>query len=211
VNGHTLLRAWAASLAFALALPAFAAAAQKEPLGRRPQPRGACMRHASVLADDAVTILSGPADVEELADQAAEAAFASVAFDLAKAGKAGRLKPLIDLSHAILCTRDAGGRTLLHWAARNGSLPVLRLLVEQGADVNAVDYEGMTPLHSLASRGDIEGLRLLLEKGANPELATPEGTTALHLAARAGQIEAVRVLSVHRDDACVRGGIRLPF
>lgn len=37
--------------------------------------------------------------------------------------------------------------TLLHWAAAYGDLPTVQLLIENGANVNALNGEGVTPLH----------------------------------------------------------------
>lgn len=43
-------------------------------------------------------------------------------------------------------TADAGGRTLLSWAAQRGNLDAVEFLVAQGADVNRRDAAGVTPL-----------------------------------------------------------------
>jgi ankyrin repeat protein len=42
---------------------------------------------------------------------------------------------------------DVGGNTPLHFAAYGGSVALIRVLVEMGADVNAVNREKRTPLH----------------------------------------------------------------
>jgi len=43
--------------------------------------------------------------------------------------------------------RVDSGNTLLHIAADNGDLDVMKLLVSRGAEVNAKGYHGYTPLH----------------------------------------------------------------
>lgn len=50
--------------------------------------------------------------------------------------------------------RDNSGYTALHYAARNGHLPVCKLLVRNRADVNAVTKAGgATALHRAATAG----------------------------------------------------------
>lgn len=51
-------------------------------------------------------------------------------------------------------SRDAGGYTALHYAARNGHLEVCRFLLSNGADINAITKAGCaTALHRAASAG----------------------------------------------------------
>lgn len=63
------------------------------------------------------------------------------------------------------------GRTALHQAVKYGGLPLIKLLIERGADVDAVDAAGETPL-SLCGRETVGSVRkiarLLIESGADP-------------------------------------------
>ncbi len=43
-------------------------------------------------------------------------------------------------------TRDIHGRTALHYAAQIQNDPLLQLLIDAGADVNAASNDGVTPL-----------------------------------------------------------------
>lgn len=49
--------------------------------------------------------------------------------------------------------KDSAGYTALHYAARNGHLDVCRILLENGADVNAVTRGGVTALCRAATTG----------------------------------------------------------
>ena len=82
----------------------------------------------------------------------------------------------------------------LQRAARNGHAEVCRLLLEQGADVNATNWLGLTPLFLAAWRGHVEVCRLLLERGANVHAVTRNNDTPLHDAARNGQADVCRLL-----------------
>ncbi|KAI5785427.1 ankyrin repeat protein, partial [Pyronema domesticum] len=81
----------------------------------------------------------------------------------------------------------------LHFAARHGNLPVLELLLQYGADEDAVDQFGCTPLHHAAgacrekdlSEDITEQERLavveaLLDAGANMDIRDKIGNTPLH-------------------------------
>jgi len=55
----------------------------------------------------------------------------------------------------------------IHAAVAVSQMPIVRMLVENGADVNARQQHGWTPLHAAAQNGDEEIVRLLLKKGAD--------------------------------------------
>lgn len=59
---------------------------------------------------------------------------------------------------------------------------VMRLLLRNGADVNAKNHRGETPLHLAASDGEASRIRLLIESGADINAVDRHGWTALHYA-----------------------------
>ena len=67
------------------------------------------------------------------------------------------------------------GWTALHHAAEHNSSQAARLLLEQGADPNALNQEGESPLHLAAGA---EVISVLLSWGANLDLLDGSGTTA---------------------------------
>jgi len=70
------------------------------------------------------------------------------------------------------------GATALTIAAETGAVEVLRLLLAQGADIDARSASGWTPLMRACNAGQVETARALLEAGADPELRNAEGYSA---------------------------------
>ena len=75
-------------------------------------------------------------------------------------------------------------RTALHCATQRGRAEVVRILIEQGASVNAATSTGDTPLH-LAAQDQKNGATTtseLIKAGANVILQNSMGWTPLHCA-----------------------------
>ena len=69
-------------------------------------------------------------------------------------------------------------RTALHKAAKSGEeLYIVKILLENGADVNAKTADGTTALHLAAQYGNENAARVLLEHGANvhARMVPPQG------------------------------------
>jgi len=80
-------------------------------------------------------------------------------------------------------------------AAMRRDTAKVRLLLKQGADVNAAQGDGMTALHWTATHGFAEQARMLVYAGARLDATTRNGNyTPLHLAARAGSAAVVKAL-----------------
>ena len=86
---------------------------------------------------------------------------------------------------------EADGTTALHWAVRQDSEPLVRLLTRSRGSVSAANRYGVTPLALAAVNGNVRTTELLLAAGANPNAATPEGETVLMAAARTGNPDVV--------------------
>ncbi len=112
------------------------------------------------------------------------------------------------------------GPTALHRAAANGDLPLLRLLLANGAKVAdapnvaraaafghcreclrllleagaAADTPGRSALQDAAASGDVEMVRMLVDKGANVNAADRRGYTALMRAALSYEPGALAVI-----------------
>ena len=88
---------------------------------------------------------------------------------------------------------DDRGRTPVMLAAGVGTIDAMKVLIDAGADVNAVDSTGATAL--MFGIRDIAKVRLLLEAGARATDKTRQSQTALLLAASTtGSLEIVKLL-----------------
>jgi len=67
-------------------------------------------------------------------------------------------------------------------ASRQGHLPIVRLLLEKGADINAQGLQKETALMAAVQKGHSDVVRFLVEKGADKTLQNARGKTALYLA-----------------------------
>ena len=90
--------------------------------------------------------------------------------------------------------RDDYGITILMYAAIAGDIEMTRLLLENGALINAQTDNGITALIYAVSAGHVEVTRLLLENGAPINTQIDGGITALMYAASAGHVEVTRLL-----------------
>ena len=102
-------------------------------------------------------------------DRAAERFFGSC-----RSGDLDVVRDLLAAEPSLASLVDArsqfGGWTGLHYAAREGRLDVVRLLLEHGADPNAREAGDNTgPLHWAAAHRALEVVRGLLDAGADPQ------------------------------------------
>lgn len=105
-----------------------------------------------------------------------------------------------DHAKNMINSRDHRGFTVLHKAIESGNMEVIRLLIEQGADINAEvagpDPEGWTALHLAAFDGHHEVVKYLLDHGA--DLSRPgkgaSKMTPIRVAVTRAHPESVRVL-----------------
>jgi hypothetical protein len=102
---------------------------------------------------------------------------------------------------------DENGATAFLRASQSGDVPLMELLLENGADPHINTELGVTPLAVAAGIGWVEGVtsewstaqtvaavKLLLELGIDPNYQADTGRTALHGAGHKGSTEVARLL-----------------
>ncbi|OTB07210.1 hypothetical protein M426DRAFT_8938 [Hypoxylon sp. CI-4A] len=92
---------------------------------------------------------------------------------------------------------DENGNSALHWACHGGNIPVLKLLLDAGANVNVQDYGGQTPLMKAAHRGNAECVEALLSvMRCNVNMVDSQGRSALHYAAASPYLGGSKVITL---------------
>lgn len=111
---------------------------------------------------------------------------------------------------------NSRGVTPISAAAHKGYVPIMRLLIDAGAFVNAVNQSGSTALIQVTDRasyvyslarlitvincvqaahfGHYQAVVMLLEEKANPHFANSKGTTALMRASQEGHVSITKAL-----------------
>ncbi|WEW55327.1 hypothetical protein PRK78_000756 [Emydomyces testavorans] len=70
---------------------------------------------------------------------------------------------------------DNAGNTPLQIAALEGSVDIVKFLLEAGCDINTKNIDKDTPLIDAVENGHLDVVRLLLDAGANPRVGNAEG------------------------------------
>jgi hypothetical protein len=100
--------------------------------------------------------------------------------------------PIEDIDH-----RDEYGNTLLLVACQYRCEAIVRILLNKGADPNAINTSGASPLHFACYKETMSKsiAKLLLQNGANPEVnETTYGCTPLHYCAGTGDTDFCKML-----------------
>jgi len=91
-------------------------------------------------------------------------------------------------------TRGTTGDTPLHVVCSWGDLEAVRLLLDAGAEVNAVGDIGRTPLFCVLASGNVDIVRALIAAGADLTHRDEFGDRALDVALLAGKSHAISEL-----------------
>ncbi|KAF4993639.1 hypothetical protein FGRMN_6357 [Fusarium graminum] len=104
------------------------------------------------------------------------------------------LKPLLEHDPSLVSSANDLSQTPLFSAAIRGSSSAIKLLLEKGADIRALDGSKNSVLHHLASSDKSSLLKLLLEHGADINWQNSQGDTPLHVAIHGGLSSAIKIL-----------------
>ncbi|UKZ57383.1 hypothetical protein TrVGV298_011238, partial [Trichoderma virens] len=101
--------------------------------------------------------------------------------------------PLLINAHADVNVKAKDGSTPLHMAVKRKD--IVQILLDNDADMEAIDLEGRTPLYQALADGTIGVADLLIDKGADVATAAKDGRTPLHMAlTEYGPPEAIELL-----------------
>uniref|UniRef100_A0A8D1K420 Palmitoyltransferase n=1 Tax=Sus scrofa TaxID=9823 RepID=A0A8D1K420_PIG len=105
--------------------------------------------------------------------------------DIVKATQYGifeRCKELVEAGYDVR-QPDKENVSLLHWAAINNRLDLVKFYISKGAVVDQLGGDlNSTPLHWAIRQGHLPMVILLLQYGADPTLIDGEGFSSIHLA-----------------------------
>ncbi|XP_048753811.2 uncharacterized protein LOC125665218 isoform X2 [Ostrea edulis] len=90
--------------------------------------------------------------------------------------------------------RDKVGSQCLHYAAQEGLLDIVKLLLDEGARVNCFDHNGRSPLHNAASRGHLDVVIHLVANGAQVTSLDWDNHTPFEKAVISRCVDVVEVL-----------------
>ncbi|RZJ73936.1 ankyrin repeat domain-containing protein [Flavobacterium sp.] len=99
-------------------------------------------------------------------------------FDLARTGSAEQAEKLLNQDQKLVNTTNTDGYTPLILACYRSNNAVAKLLLQKGANIDAISGMG-TALMASVVKGNLEMAKHLIERKANPNLSDANGTTAL--------------------------------
>jgi len=85
----------------------------------------------------------------------------------------------LTMAQAVHTTDAQNGNRILHIASQNGHFDLVKLIVENGADVNVQNLKGQTALHMSVAYDLYSITKFLLGKGADPKVKNGDGHEAL--------------------------------
>lgn len=149
----------------------------------------ACIRAFQPENDqDAMQIVTSLRDSHQVNLNQKDAKGSSILYTLIQQNSLLGTQFLLEAGADVAGEQGPCGETLMHIAAKNGSLEFMRLLCEHGATVDEPDEKGRTPLYYAALRAYTHGqtnaqahqmVEFLLEKHASPDTFLEGGHTLL--------------------------------
>ncbi|KAG5676726.1 hypothetical protein PVAND_006538 [Polypedilum vanderplanki] len=111
-----------------------------------------------------------------------------------KAAKDGLCEVLKEATKKELNNKDSDGMTPVLWAAFEGKLDALRLMIGRGGDPNKTDQFGNSALHLSAAKGHFAVVDFLIKYGVNLYALDIDNHTAKELAAINNREDILRYL-----------------
>lgn len=127
-------------------------------------------------------------------------------FQAAQTNKYEEVKEILDFNTELVNYENDEGLTPLGYAAHFGNKDVVQILLQYGADVNAVSHSKIpyipsnTALHAaIAGERNLDVIRLLLKSGARTNILDSNGQTCLHSAAFHNNSDEIIKLLIEHD------------
>nr|CCC95088.1 predicted ankyrin repeat family protein [Trypanosoma congolense IL3000] len=112
----------------------------------------------------------------------------------ARAKDVSKCSDMLKQKPSLIDSVEAGGFAALHFAAFNGDLDMLYMLLEYKPTLHLKNYDGNTPMIMAAKVRQHKAIKVLVDAGADVNFRTPTGGTAAHFAASMGHADTVRYL-----------------
>ena len=100
--------------------------------------------------------------------------------------------------------KNGYGYTALIDASKNGDLEKVKLLIENGANIEVKDNNGDTALILASYYRRLEIVKYLVEKGANINATNDNGWTSLMYASKYGELETIKYLLENGTDVNIK-------
>eukprot|EP00596_Hydrurales_sp_CCMP1899_P005212 CAMPEP_0119052398 /NCGR_PEP_ID=MMETSP1177-20130426/73701_1 /TAXON_ID=2985 /ORGANISM="Ochromonas sp, Strain CCMP1899" /LENGTH=724 /DNA_ID=CAMNT_0007031951 /DNA_START=2705 /DNA_END=4879 /DNA_ORIENTATION=- len=94
-----------------------------------------------------------------------------------------------------LDVKNGFGRDAMQIAARNGSIPMLSMVLQAGGSISTRGAKGDTLFHLAAYNGHLSTMKWLKSNGILPESVDLYGQTAMHIACRRAELEVLIYLN----------------
>lgn len=112
-------------------------------------------------------------------------------------GKQRLVELLLSFNECSIDESDDTGATPLILATLKGNMPICKMLIDRGANVNHQNLNGHTPVKYAGSKNHKDLLIYLLDNNGNPNARDQIGDTSLHRCASMEHHECLRILLTH--------------
>jgi len=112
----------------------------------------------------------------------------------AKMGDADEILHLIYNGANVSGEFGAAKSNPMHWAAWSGDIECIKILLNNGADINCQNRHGYAPLHWASIRGHLKALNYLVSQGADIQIKDLQGGSPLHWAVSGEQEKCIAAL-----------------
>ena len=105
------------------------------------------------------------------------------------------LRGYAEVCAQLIADVNKPGWAPLHYAATESHVPVMQLLLDQHAYIDATSPNGSTPLMMAAMYGNASAVKMLLEAGADPTIKNDLGLTAIDFAERVKKTDSTTIIA----------------